>query len=83
MTKGLKIGLDQLEAFIQLVQINDPKLKSATYKELADVITKEFGVEVNEDDLFVLYEPTFEEEVEDMSILYGSMFNSNFLRGIY
>lgn len=75
MGKGLEIQLDQLEAFIQLIQLDKPELKKATYKELGEAISTEFGVEVNEQDLFLLYEPTLDEEIRDKEAHFGSMFN--------
>lgn len=75
MSKGLEVALDELEAFIQLIQLDRPELKKATCEDLANAIRKEFGVEVNEHDIYVLYEPTIEEiELADRTY-YGAMFD--------
>jgi len=81
MENGLDIKLDELEAFIQLIQLDRPELKKATYKELSEAISNEFKVNVNEHDLYLLYEPTIDEEQRDLELYYGSMFN--YSREIY
>lgn len=74
MQKNL-IPLDELEICIQLVQLYNPKLKTATYEELRQVIEKEFKQEVSLDQIFLLYEPTIEEAIIDSEIYFGSMFD--------
>ena len=70
-----KLKLDELEIAIQLVQLNDPELKKATYKNLANEIEKQFNCKVDYEDIFLLYEPTIEQEEEDIRIHYHAMFN--------
>lgn len=73
--------LDELELCIQLLQIYNPGLKEATYKELKEAIELEFKQKVELEDVYLLYEPSIEEMILDAQIYYGSMFN--YTRGIY
>jgi len=69
------LALDELEIAIQLVQIENPDLKKAPYAVLAKEIEEQFKVKVDESDIFLLYEPTIEQDQEDIEVFYGSMFN--------
>lgn len=69
------VPLDQLHVMMQLVKIKNPKLKSATYKEISDAITKEFEVKCNEDDIFILHEPQIDELEREAQIYYSNMLN--------
>lgn len=75
MQKEEKLKLDELEIAIQLVQLNDPELKKATYKDLASEIENQFNCKVDYEDIFLLHEPTIEQEEEDIRIHYQAMFN--------
>lgn len=72
-----KVDLQELELMIQLLQWIKPELKSVTYSELTKEIKKEFDVDVEENDVYLLYEPTIEEITLSNEIYYGSMFNIN------
>lgn len=76
-----KMQLDELELCIQLLQIYNPELKQAKYQEIADVVEVEFGKKVDVQDVFLLYEPTIDEEITATQEYFGSMFN--YSREIY
>lgn len=67
--------LDELELCLQLILIYNPDLKGRKYQELADIIEVEFGQKVDIQDVFLLHEPTIEEELQATYDYYGSMFN--------
>ena len=69
------LALDELEIAIQLVQLDNPDLKKVPYAVLAKEIEDQFNVRVDEQDIFLLYEPTIEQDQEDLEIYYGAMFN--------
>lgn len=77
-----KMELDELEICLQLVLLTYPELKDATYSQLKDVIEIEFDQTVDERDVFLLYEPTIEEEQTDIEHHYGIMYQ-NLERDIY
>lgn len=70
-----KLKLDELEIAIQLVQLDNPELKSAKYETLAEEIERQFNCKVDYEDIFLLYEPTIEQDEEDIRIHYNTMFN--------
>lgn len=70
-----KAQLDELEIYIQLLQLDNPNLKGATYQELKEKVEKEFNVLVPIEDIYLLHEPTIEEDQEDLEVHFGAMFN--------
>lgn len=73
--KNNTMKLDELEICIQLLTLDKPELKYATYATLKELIEKEFGQPVRLEDIYLLYEPTISQDQKDAEIMYGSMYN--------
>jgi len=70
----MTVALDELEVMIGFIQATKPEFKKATYKELAEEINKTFtNVKVNDRDIFLLYEPTLEEQQTDLEKHFESL----------
>lgn len=67
--------LDELEICIQLIQVDNPELKKASYIALKELIEEQFKCTVAIEDIYLLHEPTIEQNEEDARIYYGEMFN--------
>lgn len=70
-----KPGLDDLEIMIKLLKIEDKSVSKLKYNELAKKVSYIFQVEVNEQDIFLLYEPSIQNDVIDSEVFYGSILN--------
>lgn len=70
-----KVQLDELELMIGLIQVSDPSMHKATYSELQKALFIEFGIQIDYDDIFLLYEPTIEDEIIDSEVFYKGVFN--------
>lgn len=75
MQVRLKPRLDEIEVMIQLLKLTDNNTKNLSYSELANKISEEFSVDVEETDIRLVYEPSIQNDIMDSEILYGSMFN--------
>lgn len=71
--KRVKPELDELEILIQLLKTSNPKVKRLCYKDLAELITITFNVDVEETDIYLLYEPSIQNDIVDSQILYGNL----------
>jgi len=69
----MKVALDELEVMIGFIQATKPEFKKATYKQLAEEIKKDFNIEVSDRDIFLLYEPTLEEEQTDLQLQFENL----------
>jgi len=70
-----KMQLDELEVCIQLIQVSNPELKKASYIALKEEIEKEFKCVVDLDDIYLLHEPTIQQDEQAAREYYGTMFN--------
>lgn len=70
-----KVKLDELEIMIKLLKIQDPDLSMIGYKQLAVKVGDIFDVDVNEQDIFLLHEPTIQNDIIDSEIHYESILN--------
>ncbi len=60
---------------IELVKQIHGKVKSLTFAEQTEYLNKEFATEYTEKDVQMYYEPTVEEETEDLKLIYASSVN--------
>lgn len=70
-----KPKLDELEVLIQLLVLSNPKVKKLSYKNLAELLTITFNVDVEETDINLLYEPTLQNEIVDSETYYANLLN--------
>jgi hypothetical protein len=68
-----KVKLDELEMMINLLKLEDTSVTNMKYKELALKISIVFNVNVNEHDVFLLYEPSLQNDIVDSQIHYSSI----------
>jgi len=65
------VELDELELYLELLKNDNPAdINKATYKEIANLIQNNFGVACTEQDMFLLHEPTIEQDRLSLEIHY-------------
>ncbi len=70
-----KPKLDELEVLIQLLKASNEKVKNLSYKDLAELITITFKVDVDETDIYLLYEPSIQNDIIDSETYYSNLLN--------
>jgi len=66
-----RVELDELELCLELLKADNPNdINKATYKEIANLIQNNFGVVCTEQDMFLLHEPTIEQDRLSLEIHY-------------
>ncbi len=65
-------NLSELQFYVNLLEDYHEK-KYTNYELLRKDLLIEFGVRITIEEIHQLYEPTIEEEVEDISILYRNI----------
>ena len=67
-----KVKLDEIEMCLELLKQDHPKtIHNATYLEIATLIQNNFGVSCSEEQVFLLHEPTIDQDMEDTQIHYN------------
>lgn len=68
------IPLDELELCLQVLKHEAAELvNNSSSKELVSLIKNRFNVNCSERDIFLLHEPTLEEEILDVQLQYQIM----------
>lgn len=70
-----KPGLDDLEVMIKLLKLQDKTISKLKYQDLAHKISVIFQVNVNEQDIFLLYEPSLQNDIVDSETHFGNILN--------
>lgn len=70
MSSLKKVELDEIELYLRVLEDKPEKIKNKTCLEIANIIQKEFGVYCNEKQIFLLYEPTVEDNILDSEIYF-------------
>jgi hypothetical protein len=66
-----KVKIDEIEMYLNLSIAQFPEvIKNLNYKEIAKYIENNYNVECSEDKVFLLYEPTIEQDIFDMESYY-------------
>lgn len=69
-----KIPLDELELYLQVLKNESPDLVNiSSTTEIAVLINNRFNVNCSERDIFLLHEPTLEEEILDIKLQHKIM----------
>lgn len=64
--------LSELQLYINLLQVQYNRVIN-DYEEIIKLLKQEFNIDCTIADLNALYEPTVEEEVEDLTVLYRNI----------
>lgn len=72
MTKQLN-DLEKLQFYINLLEDLNDKKKYLNYDSLIKDLLVEFGIKINRSQLNEIYEPTLEENEEDLKIIYRNV----------
>lgn len=64
-----QIEIDETELYLELLKSNED-INHLTNKEIANLIQDKYGVECSEQDIFLLHEPTLQDEIYDSEYFY-------------
>lgn len=71
-TETKSITLEELEFYIGLLK-DFGKIKSTVYEEIIKAGKKDLGIVITKADLDRLYEPTIEEDIKDLELIYKNV----------
>lgn len=72
-----KIPIDELELYLNILKSEDFEyINNCKYSEIADIIRKRFNVKCSERDVFLIHEPTLQEEIIDVQEHYKLLSNA-------
>lgn len=71
-----EVKLDELELYLNILKSEHPDFtNNASSLEIANVIQERFKVKCSDRDIFLIHEPTLEEEMIDIELQYNILFN--------
>lgn len=69
-----KTRIDEVELYLNLAKKEHPEIiEGKTYLEISKAINRAYKINCNEDDIFLLHEPTIYEMEEDLRIYFEAM----------
>lgn len=69
-----RVQIDELELYLEILKADHPEsIHNATFKQIANLIQNNFGVVCTEQDMFLLHEPTIDEDRISIEIYYKAL----------
>ena len=71
-----KVQIDEIELYLNILKSEDFNyVNNCKYSEIAEIIRKRFNVYCTERDIFLIHEPTLQENIIDIQEHYKLLFN--------
>jgi hypothetical protein len=63
MSELKKVQIDEIELYLRYYeQLFPDKIKDLSYEEVSKLISEDFNIECSREDIYLLYEPSIQEE---------------------